>query len=64
MVTSTFACVVSVKRRNFVPVMVLKHCMRKFSVSRTSKPDEGSGLLPGGVAPGRFLTGLRREVMA
>lgn len=64
MVTSTFACVVSVKRRNLTPVKVLKHCMRKFSVSRTSRPDDGSGLLPGSVAPGKFFTGLRREVIA
>lgn len=30
-------------RRNFVPVRVEKHCKRKFSVSRTSIPDGGSG---------------------
>jgi hypothetical protein len=64
MVTSTLACVVSVKSRNFVPVKVLKHCMRKFSVSSTSSPDGGSGLCPAGVEPGSGLTGLRRDVMA
>lgn len=47
-----------------MPVMVVKHCMRKFSVSSTSRPDGGSGLLPGGVASGMLLTGLRREVIA
>ena len=41
--TSTFACCGSVKSRNFVPVRVWKHCRRKFSVSRTSIPDGGSG---------------------
>lgn len=44
-VASTFACAVSVKSRNLVPVRVLKHCMRKFSVSSTSRPDGGSGRL-------------------
>lgn len=50
-----------------MPVMVVKHCMRKFSVSRTSRPDDGSALLgmpPGGVGGGEGGTGLRREVMA
>lgn len=69
MVTSTLVCVVSVKSKNLVPVRVVKHCIRKFSVSKTSSPDEGSGrpgnsLVPGvgGVATG--LTGFKRAVMA
>lgn len=62
-------CVVSVKSRNLVPVMVLKHCMRKFSVSSTSRPESASGLMvsvpePGGFAGGTGLTGLRRAAMA
>lgn len=67
MVTSTFVCVVSVKSRNLVPVKVLKHCMRKFSVSSTSSPEEGSALLgmpPGGVGGGIDLTGFNLAVMA
>lgn len=62
MVTSTLACVVSVKRRNFMPVRVQKHCARKFSVSRTSSPEGGSGRFPG--AAGGALIGFRRAVIA
>ena len=57
----------SVKSKNFVPVNVLKHCMRKFSVSSTSRPDEGSALLrmpPGGVGGGIDLMGFNLAVMA
>lgn len=43
MIASTLGCCGSVNRRNLVPVSVEKHCMRKFSVSRTSMPDGGSG---------------------
>lgn len=69
MVTSTLVCVVSVKSRNLVPVKVLKHCKRKFSVSKTSNPDEGSGRLGISVEPGAGgcatgLMGFRRAVMA
>ena len=58
--TSTFACVGSVKRRNFVPVNVLKHCKRKFSVSRTSMPDGGSGREEGVEPDERWPDGLWR----
>lgn len=65
--TSTFVCVVSVKSRNLVPVNVLKHCMRKFSVSSTSRPDDGSGREanpPAVVGGATGLTGFNRDVMA
>lgn len=57
-VTSTFTCVESVKSKNLVPVMVLKHCMRKFSVSSTSSPEEGSARLITPLAPGAGATGF------
>lgn len=76
MTTSTLACMVSVNSRNLVPVIVLKHCSRKFSVSITSSPVAGSGRLGTDDAPSaaaaacccarswlRF-TGFRRAVMA
>lgn len=65
-VTSTFVCVVSVKRRNLIPVKLVKHWMRKFSVSNTSIPEEGSGLLgipPGGVGGAKGLMGLSPAAM-
>lgn len=65
--TSTFVCVVSVKSKNFVPVRVLKHCIRKFSVSSTSRPEEGSALLgmpPGAVGGDIDLMGFNLAVMA
>lgn len=70
MVTSTLAWVVSVKRRNLVPVRVLKHWRRKFSVSKTSNPEGGSGRVsrpagwPGMGWGGGGLMGFRRDVMA
>lgn len=57
-VTSTFTCVESVKSRNLVPVMVLKHCMRKFSVSSTSSPEEGSGRFTTPLGPEAGATGF------
>ena len=47
--------------RNFVPVNVLKHCSLKFSVSRTSIPEGGSGRELGIEARGR---GFRRVEIA
>lgn len=66
MVTSTFVCVVSVKSRNLDPVMVLKHCRRKFSVSMTSRPEGGWGRSGAPLASlgGGSLMGSRRAVMA
>ena len=75
MITSTFVCVVSVNSRNLTPVNVLKHCNLKFSDSRTSSPEGGSGRVricppPGmpGLDRGRSevvdLMGLRRAVIA
>jgi hypothetical protein len=65
--TSTFACCGSVKSRNFVPVKVWKHCRRKFSVSRTSIPDGGSGREDGVEESDVFVaceSGWRRVVRA
>lgn len=63
MVTSTFVWVVSVNSRNLVPVRVLKHCMRKFSVSSTSRPEGGCDRV---FAAGETcdFRGFRRAVMA
>lgn len=53
-----------------MPVRVVKHCSRKFSDSRTSNPDGGSGrvMVPADEAELRFAPGvgmgLRRAVMA
>jgi hypothetical protein len=51
-----------------VPVRVLKHCMRKFSDSRLSSPDGGSGLEFAAdaslVACGSPLSGFKRAVIA
>lgn len=50
-----------------MPVIVLKHCIRKFSVSSTSKPDEGSGRIgipPAGVGGAIGFTGFNLAVMA
>jgi hypothetical protein len=65
--TSTFACCGSVKSRNFVPVSVWKHCRRKFSVSRTSIPEGGSGREEGVEVMDVFVAwerGWRRVVKA
>jgi hypothetical protein len=53
-----------VKRRNFVPVSVLKHCSRKFSVSSTSMPDGGSGRESVEERAVDGWRGLRRVVIA
>lgn len=51
-----------------MPVRVLKHCMRKFSDSRLSSPDGGSGLEFAAdaslVACGSPLSGFKRAVIA
>lgn len=59
-----------------MPVRVLKHCSRKFSDSRTSRPDDGSGLFGTAAPPAfaaaccrcwafaNFLLGSIRAVMA
>lgn len=50
-----------------MPVMVLKHCKRKFSVSSTSSPEEGSARFDMPLAPGAGATGfmgLSLDVMA
>lgn len=48
-----------------MPVKVLKHCRRKFSVSRTSIPDGGSGRVSEEVGGGLcWWRGLSRVVIA